>query len=491
MNRSISIIIAAFSLTACGQFGPDEIEDTGEETDTNADADTDADSDSDTDSDTDADSDADTGEEVEPCPNGDDDFFSNGDPICDYSWMDRVVLEVDETNPNFRIAKDITPSQYVNQNFIVPVGDLWSAEIPVWDSHDGSGYNDATMWGLNGTRAVTIGHPSGDEVVVANLWALVGIDPAVQVNPIPTDGVPDVYLCVQRPGGAGAVYVGDYAECERQVIAADIAAMGDEDPDTGDEEPEATLWYRDYDEDGFGDAGTTLESVEQPDGYVSKSGDCWDTNKDVHPGANEISDKLDNDCDGQTDEGLTAESIWYRDSDLDGYGDVNTTKSASTQPSGYVSDKTDCDDSMASVHPGAAEASNNGRDDDCNPATSDPAGPPSDGRSLGTWTFTLDSTAAAMPLNQFEVKNVTTGVSVYVFSKAGSVVTVQAVTKSTDVLSIQCWLNGSTDWCASNLHNGHIVSATGPSGAYSVGKTTGDIKYVVDGTGQRYGGSVK
>jgi len=124
---------------------------------------------------------------------------------------------------------------------------------------------------------------------------------------------------------------------------------------------EAT-WYRDSDGDGYGDESRTTDACDQPTGYTYDGGDCDDANAAIYPRASEICDSLDNDCDGSVDEGIG--STWYADTDGDGYGDPTTGTLNCSLPSGYVSDSTDCDDSMASVYPGATELCN-GYDDDC------------------------------------------------------------------------------------------------------------------------------
>jgi hypothetical protein len=56
---------------------------------------------------------------------------------------------------------------------------------------------------------------------------------------------------------------------------------------------------------------------------------------------------------------------YYRDADADGYGNPSEYVTACSRPTGYVTDATDCDDSRASVHPGATETWYDGLDQDC------------------------------------------------------------------------------------------------------------------------------
>ena len=80
------------------------------------------------------------------------------------------------------------------------------------------------------------------------------------------------------------------------------------------------------------------------DGMVPADGDCDDEEADVYDGAEEVADRLDNDCDGDVDEGTR-----FGDDDGDGYSEAEG----------------DCDDDDPDRAPGIEELIN-GIDDDCN-----------------------------------------------------------------------------------------------------------------------------
>lgn len=61
-------------------------------------------------------------------------------------------------------------------------------------------------------------------------------------------------------------------------------------------------WYQDADNDGFGNQQATLQTCDQPPGYVATAGDCNDSAPSVHPEATEIvCDGIDQDCVGGDD----------------------------------------------------------------------------------------------------------------------------------------------------------------------------------------------
>ncbi len=223
--------------------------------------------------------------------------------------------------------------------------------------------------------------------------------------------------CSAPPG-----YVMNAGDCNDASAAVSPGAVElcdgiDNDCDGQVDEGVLALFYADADGDGYGDSNVVVAGCFAPAGFVAVGGDCNDASAAVHPGASELCnnaddncnglvdegnpgggaacatgllgacsigatacsggvvtchqtampspetcDGIDNNCDGQVDEGLTA--TFYADTDGDGHGDPAVPVAACAAPAGYVADNTDCDDTKASVHPGATEVCN-GDDDNC------------------------------------------------------------------------------------------------------------------------------
>ena len=124
---------------------------------------------------------------------------------------------------------------------------------------------------------------------------------------------------------------------------------------------DGTTYYLDADGDLHGDNTNPTVMCSLPSGYSTLSDDCDDDEATVNPSAAELCDGLDNNCDS---------SIPTNESDVDSDQYVECTLDAGgwDGPTFTPLGGDDCDDSLSSVNPGAAEACD-GVDTDCNGTT--------------------------------------------------------------------------------------------------------------------------
>jgi hypothetical protein len=116
-----------------------------------------------------------------------------------------------------------------------------------------------------------------------------------------------------------------------------------------------SLWYRDWDGDGFGDPARSVTSESQPMGYVGNNQDCNDYRvfyQDMDNDGWGSSVKVPcgtitrtGDCDDNNNK-VHSMQTFYRDADGDSWGDPNmpTMVCSSVPPAGYVANRMDCND---------------------------------------------------------------------------------------------------------------------------------------------------
>ncbi|MDH3626478.1 MAG: MopE-related protein [Acidobacteriota bacterium] len=115
--------------------------------------------------------------------------------------------------------------------------------------------------------------------------------------------------------GSSACSAGAALDCDDQDATINPAATeicdgvdNDCDGSTDVGAADATTWFADADDDGYGDSGNPLAACVQPGGYVIDANDCDDTWWMVSPARYECHNGVDDDCDGQVDEGTIGES---------------------------------------------------------------------------------------------------------------------------------------------------------------------------------------
>ena len=246
---------------------------------------------------------------------------------------------------------------------------------------DGDGFDDLLVAERTyGTGAAYLYYGSSTGIDVSSEVRLVPDDGYERQNfPFEVDIAPDlngdgtdevVGTAVYDNEGVGAAYVW-YGVCSDDDDSDGVCGSidcDDEDPDNTDTYQTV---YADGDGDGYAHTLGRLVTCEVPSGYVTTLGDCDDSDPAVNPEGVEVCDGVDNDCDGATDDSTAEDaSVWHEDGDGDGWTSETETVTACEPPSDYAaaSEAWDCDDSDASVHPGAEEVAGDGVDQDCDGA---------------------------------------------------------------------------------------------------------------------------
>lgn len=230
---------------------------------------------------------------------------------------------------------------------------------------DGDGFPSMDCGGTDCDDGDASRHPGATEVCdVANVDE--DCDPTTfGFRDSDHDGAADAHCC----NGTGAsAHCG--TDCDDNApgvspTATEVCNHIDDDCDTAIDEMVATMLYPDADMDGAGDAhAAPVTGCGGMTGLVANHDDCNDMCSACNPGAPEICDTRDNDCDGTVDE-MTVPIPWYVDADGDTYGDESMpTMLSCSAIAGYAVRGGDCDDMRADAHPFATEICND-VDDDC------------------------------------------------------------------------------------------------------------------------------
>ena len=118
---------------------------------------------------------------------------------------------------------------------------------------------------------------------------------------------------------------------------------------------DASTFYADQDNDGFGNVGNTIQKCVLPVGFVSDNTDCNDQNANISPESHEYCNGIDENCDGEIDEDALDRITYYADQDGDGFGNPNLSSVFCQLPEGFSANNFDCDDENIEHYPNAVE----------------------------------------------------------------------------------------------------------------------------------------
>ena len=163
----------------------------------------------------------------------------------------------------------------------------------------------------------------------------------------------------------GCAYISDKHEDWR--LDPDDDGVGIvEDCDSNDASVGAErAWYRDVDEDGFGDEADVTYGCDRPDGYAAEPGDCDDTDSTISPRPlRSVMAQTTTATARRMTVSLCRRSM--EDMDGDGFGDPSAAVQACGAIEGLVDNGNDCDDTNRFMQEQRTiETHYNGIDDNC------------------------------------------------------------------------------------------------------------------------------
>ena len=124
-----------------------------------------------------------------------------------------------------------------------------------------------------------------------------------------------------EPAGGQVDVSGDCDDSDADISpdAVEVCGGADEDCDGDvdeDDAIDAESWYFDGDGDSWGDPASVRYACDQPVTWIARGADCDDTSDTVWPGADELCNRIDDDCDLDVDEPDAIDATtWYADTD--------------------------------------------------------------------------------------------------------------------------------------------------------------------------------
>ena len=355
MRRFVLLFLASCLLSGCPANDDDT---TADDDDTTADDDDTAADDDDDDT---ADDDDTTDDDDDTTADDDDTADEDGDGV-------NAGVDCDDNDPAVHPFADELCDGFDNDcDDLIDPDD--SVDAPTWYADfDDDGYGNADL-----THVSCAAPPGfiGDDATDCD-----DLDPDVHPGADESDCTdPTDFNCDGSTGYADGDGDG-YAACE-DCDDSDAAAHpggvevcdgADNDCDgstDGEDALGGTPWYGDGDGDGWGDVADVVFACVQPAETSATPGDCDDENSGTYPFAPELCDDEDDNCNGLLDDDAIDAVTWYADLDGDGEGNASLTEEACDAPAGYLATGDDCDDLDDAAYPGAEEICGDGLDQDC------------------------------------------------------------------------------------------------------------------------------
>ena len=128
------------------------------------------------------------------------------------------------------------------------------------------------------------------------------------------------------------------------------------------------LKYLDNDNDTFGNLSIFKRACDAPLNYVLNNTDCNDNNSALNPGNDEVCNGIDDNCDSNIDDNACPTLNYFCDSDIDSFFNFDVSWSCSAyncSKEGCLKEKgDDCNDKDVLINPAASEICD-GKDNDC------------------------------------------------------------------------------------------------------------------------------